>query len=79
MMRIGVRVCDLFEPELLKENNRRQQGRQTHGLRHLTEEQRPHPDAVLTQYLAYAERLKPYVVDGSIISKSPTRRTKRAV
>jgi adenylosuccinate synthase len=67
MMRIGVRVCDLFEPELLKEKIAANWEDKTHGLRHLTEEQRPHPDAVLEQYLAYAERLKPYVVDGSII------------
>lgn len=67
MMRIGVRVCDLFEPELLKEKIAANWEDKTHGLRHLTEEQRPHPDAVLEQYLAYAERLKPYVVDGSIV------------
>ncbi|MBW3635403.1 MAG: adenylosuccinate synthase [Armatimonadetes bacterium] len=67
MMRIGVRVCDLFEPQLLQEKIAANWEDKTHGLRHLTAEQRPHPDAVLEQYLAYAERLKPYVVDGSIV------------
>jgi adenylosuccinate synthase len=67
MMRIGVRVCDLFEPELLKEKISANWEEKTHGLRHLTDEQRPHPEAVTEQYLAFAERLRPYVVDGSVV------------
>ena len=67
MMRIGVRVCDLFEPTLLQEKIAANWEEKTHGLRHLTEEQRPHPEAVLEQYLEFAERLKPFVVDGSVV------------
>ena len=67
MMRIGVRVADLYEPELLKEKIAANWEDKTHGLRHLSEEQRPHPQEVFEQYLEYAEKLKPYVVDGAVI------------
>lgn len=67
MMRIGVRVCDLFEPDNLREKVAANWEEKTHGLRHLNDEQRPHPDAVVETYLGYAEKLKPFVVDGSIV------------
>ena len=67
MMRIGVRVADLFEEELLREKVAHNWEDKTHGLGHLTEEQRPHPDAVVAQYLEYAERLRPYVTDCSVL------------
>ncbi len=67
MMRIGVRVGDLFEPDVLREKIAANWEEKTHGLAHLTEEQRPHPDAVLESYLEYAERLRPFVADCSVI------------
>ena len=67
MMRVGVRVCDLFDPELLAEKIAANWEEKTHGLRHLTAAQRPHPEEVTANYLSYAERLKPYVVDGSVV------------
>ncbi len=67
MMRIGVRVADLYEPELLKEKIAANWEEKTHGLRHLSEEQRPHPEEVLASYLEYAEKLRPYVVDGAVV------------
>ena len=79
MMRIGVRVCDLFEPELLEEKIAANWEEKTHGLRHLTPEQRPHPEAVLRDYLSYAERLKPYVVDGSVILNQARREGKNVM
>jgi adenylosuccinate synthase len=74
MMRIGVRVCDLFEPDVLGEKIAANWEEKTHGLRHLTKEQRPHPEAVLEQYLEFAERLKPFVVDGSVVLNDAKRR-----
>jgi adenylosuccinate synthase len=73
MMRIGVRIADLFEEDLLREKVAHNWEDKTHGLRHLTEEQRPHPDEVIAQYLEYAERLRPYVVDGSVLLNSARR------
>ena len=67
MMRIGVRVGDLFEEDLLAEKIAANWEDKTHGLRHLTEEQRPHPEAVVAQYLLFAERLRPYVADVSVL------------
>ena len=67
MMRIGVRVCDLFDPEVLAEKIAANWEEKTHGLRHLSEAQRPHPEAVTENYLSYAEKLKPFVVDGSVV------------
>ena len=74
MMRIGVRVCDLFEPDVLAEKIAANWEEKTHGLRHLSEEQRPHPEAVLQQYLEFAERLRPFVVDGSVVLNEAKRR-----
>lgn len=67
MMRIGVRVVDLFEIDVLREKIAANWEDKTHGLGHLTEEQRPHPDAVLEQYLEFAERLRPFVADCSVL------------
>ena len=73
MMRIGVRVGDLFEPEVLREKIAANWEEKTHGLGHLTEEQRPHPDRVLESYLEYAERLKPFVRDCTLILERARR------
>jgi adenylosuccinate synthase len=67
MMRVGVRVCDLFDPEGLLEKIAANWEEKTHGLRHLSEEQRPHPEQVLETYLSYAQKLKPFVCDGSVL------------
>jgi len=66
MMRIGIRVSDLFDEKLLAEKVAANWEEKTHGLRHLTEEQRPHPEAVVAQYLLFAERLRPFVADCSV-------------
>ncbi len=79
MMRIGVRVCDLFEPEELREKIAANWEEKTHGLRHLTDEQRPHPDAVVETYLAYAERLRPFVVDTSVVLNDARRAGKNVL
>jgi len=67
MMRIGIRIGDLFDEQLLAEKIAANWEDKTHGLGHLTEEQRPHPDAVVAQYLLFAARLKPYVCDSSVL------------
>jgi len=79
MMRIGVRVCDLFEEDLLAEKISANWEEKTHGLRHLTDEQRPHPEAVLAQFLLFAERLRPYVTDGSVILNQARREGKNVL
>lgn len=76
MMRIGVRVADLFDEDLLAEKIAANWEDKTHGLRHLTEEQRPHPEAVLSQYLLFASRLKPFVADCSLILDKARRDNK---
>lgn len=76
MMRIGVRVADLFDEELLAEKIAANWEEKTHGLRHLTEEQRPHPEEVLTHYLQYAARLKPFVTDCSVVLDKARREGK---
>lgn len=73
MMRIGVRVADLFEEDLLAEKIAANWEEKTHGLRHLTEEQRPNPEAVLGQYLLFAARLKPFVTDCSVLLEDAWR------
>lgn len=74
MMRTGIRVADLFDPQLLSEKIAANWEDKTHGLRHLSEEQRPHPEEVVEQYLLFAERLKPYVTDSSVLLNEARRR-----
>jgi adenylosuccinate synthase len=74
MMRIGIRVCDLFDEQLLAEKVAANWEEKTHGLRHLTDEQRPHPEAVVGQYLLYAARLRPFVGDSSVLLSESRRR-----
>jgi len=76
MMRIGIRVCDLFEEDVLTEKVAANWEEKTHGLRHLTEEQKPHPETVVAQYREFAERLKPYVVDSSVLLEKARREGK---
>lgn len=73
MMRIGIRVSDLFDEKLLAEKVAANWEDKTHGLRHLTEEQRPHPEAVVAQYLLFAERLRPFVADCSVLLNDARR------
>lgn len=73
MMRIGIRVSDLFDEKLLAEKVAANWEDKTHGLRHLTEEQRPHPEAVVAQYLLFAERLRPFVADCSVLLNEARR------
>ncbi len=79
MMRIGVRVCDLFEPDELREKIAANWEDKTHGLRHLSDEQRPHPDEVVEQYLGYAQKLKSFVVDGSVVLNDARRAGKNVL
>ena len=76
MMRIGIRVCDLFDEKTLTEKVAANWEDKTHGLRHLTEEQKPHPEEVVAQYLLYAARLKPYVVDTGVLLDEARREGK---
>jgi adenylosuccinate synthase len=76
MMRIGIRVCDLFDEKALTEKVAANWEDKTHGLRHLTEDQKPHPEAVVAQYLLYAARLKPYVVDTGVLLDKARREGK---
>ena len=74
MMRIGVRVCDLFDEELLAEKLAANWEDKTHGLRHLTPEQRPHPDALLKTCREYSQRLKPFIADCSVMIDEACKR-----
>lgn len=76
MMRIGIRVCDLFDEKTLTEKVAANWEDKTHGLRHLTEEQKPHPEEVVAQYLLYAAHVKPYVVDTAVLLDKARREGK---
>lgn len=67
MMRIGIRVGDLFEEDVLREKVAANWEDKTHGLSHLTDEQRPHPDEVVAQYIEYSKQLAPFVRDCSVV------------
>lgn len=64
--RTGIRVTDLMEPEALKKQLRWTVNYKNVILEKLYELPPLDPDEVIEQYLEYAERLRPHVVDSSL-------------
>ncbi len=64
--RVGVRVCDLLEPELLKAKIEANVKEKNFWLTSYYQEPALDPAAILEQYLAYGRRLAPHVTDVSL-------------
>lgn len=64
--RTGIRVIDLMEPEALKKQLRWTVNYKNVILEKLYDLPPLDPEEVIDQYLAYAERLRPHVVDSSL-------------
>jgi adenylosuccinate synthase len=65
--RTGIRICDLYDEELLREKLRRSLEEKNFLLAGLFHEKPLSAEEIAVQYLAYAQTLKRYVADTSLI------------
>jgi adenylosuccinate synthase len=65
--RIGIRVCDLYNESLLRERLQRSLNEKNFLLTGLYSEQPLSAEEIAAEYLAYAQKIKPYVADTSLI------------
>jgi len=63
--RRGVRVCDLLDPELFTSKVRAQVELKSRTLESLGSTEALDADSIVTSYLKYAERMRPFVVDSA--------------
>lgn len=64
--RIGIRVIDLMEPDTLREQLEWTIGYKNAVLEKLYELPPLDPEAVIAEYLGYADRLRPHVIDSAL-------------
>ncbi|OKL48350.1 adenylosuccinate synthase [Boudabousia liubingyangii] len=67
MNRVGIRVQDLFDESILRKKVRGALDQKNHLLKTLYEMPEIDPDTVADELLAYAERLRPYVADTTLM------------
>ena len=78
--RIGLRIQDLFDEKIFREQARRSCcGRRTWSSRACTAGCRSTPDAIVDDYLRYAERLRPHVADTSKLIHDALREGKNVL
>ncbi|AOZ73220.1 adenylosuccinate synthase [Boudabousia tangfeifanii] len=67
MNRIGIRVQDLFDESILRKKVRSALVQKNHLLSTMYDAPEIDPEAVADELLAYAERVRPYVVDSALL------------
>jgi adenylosuccinate synthase len=65
--RVGIRLCDLLDEEVFREKLHRNVQEKNFYLTKLFGEEPLDEEAIAAEYLAYAERLRPYAADCSLI------------
>lgn len=75
--RVGIRVCDLYNEPLLREKLLRSLNEKNFLLTGLYSDQPLSADEIAAEYLAYAQKIKPYVADTSLIIDSSIRAGKK--
>ncbi|PLX67167.1 MAG: adenylosuccinate synthase [Denitrovibrio sp.] len=61
--RSGIRICDLYEPEVFREKLEQNVREVNHLLEHLYKHDKMDADKIYNQYMEYAEIIKPYVTE----------------
>jgi adenylosuccinate synthase len=74
--RIGIRVCDLYDKTLLREKLQRSLEEKNFLLTGFFHEKPFSVDEIADQYLSYAEQIKPYVADTSLIIDAEIKKGK---
>jgi adenylosuccinate synthase len=72
--RVGIRICDLLDEEVFKEKLNHNIKEKNFYLTKLFEEEPLDGDAIYAEYRAYADRIRPYVADTSIIMNNEIKK-----
>jgi adenylosuccinate synthase len=75
--RTGIRICDLYDEELLREKLRRSLEEKNFLLTGLFHEKPLSEEEITAQYLSYAQKLKPYIADTSLIIDTEMKKGKK--
>lgn len=77
MGRMGIRVCDLLDEEVFREKMSRNVDEKNFYLTKFYNEEPLDKEAIFHEYMGYAERLKPYVRDTSLIIYNEMKKGKK--
>ncbi len=77
--RTGIRVGDLYEEELFREKLRNSLEEKNFLLTHFFQDKPLDEKEIADQYLAYAQKLKPYVTDASLILDREIKKGKKVL
>jgi len=75
--RVGIRICDLLDAEVFKEKLKRNVEEKNFYLTRLFREEPVDGEAIYDEYQAYAERLRGYVADTSLIINQEIKEGKK--
>lgn len=75
--RVGIRICDLMDEDVFREKLNRNIEEKNFYLTKLFQEDPIDSDTIFAEYRSYAERIRPYVADTSIIMNNEIRKGKK--
>jgi len=75
--RVGIRICDLLDEDVFREKLNRNIEEKNFYLTRLFQEEPLDGEAILNEYRSYADRIRPYVADTSLIMNDEIRKGKR--
>jgi adenylosuccinate synthase len=75
--RVGIRMCDLLDEEVFREKLNRNIEEKNFYLTRLFQEDPLDGEAIFNEYRSYAERIRPYVADTSLIMNDEIRKGKK--
>jgi adenylosuccinate synthase len=75
--RVGIRMCDLLDEEVFREKLNRNIEEKNFYLTRFFQEEPLDGEAIFNEYRSYAERIRPYVADTSLIMNDEIRKGKR--
>jgi adenylosuccinate synthase len=75
--RVGVRMCDLLDEEVFREKLAKNVEEKNFYLTKLFQEEPLDSEAIYREYRAYADRLRPYVADTSMIMNEAIKKGKK--
>lgn len=75
--RVGIRICDLLDEEVFREKLNQNIDEKNFYLTRLFQEEPLDKEAIYREYRTYADRIRPYVADTSIIMNDEIRKGKK--
>ena len=75
--RVGIRICDLIDEEIFREKLNRNIEEKNFYLTRLFQEEPLDSDGIYTEYRSYADHVRPYVADTSVIISNQIKEGKK--